>query len=90
MRMREDSMAKRLWKSGHVEKLLGMGNGSGKTLDSARNRGLLDIPFIRIGKRIRFDPDAVRKWLAEHTITPAVSERDSIDGRARQSRRLRA
>jgi excisionase family DNA binding protein len=32
------------------------------------------IPFLKVGGLIRFDPDAIDAWLAEHTVPVGGSE----------------
>ncbi len=36
-------------------------------------RGL--VPHIRLGRTLRFDPDAIRRWLDEHSRPSAPRER---------------
>jgi len=38
------------------------------TLAKARSTGHPDIPFIRIGKTIRYDPNAVDAWLEKNSF----------------------
>ena len=28
------------------------------------------IPYIKIGASVRFDPEEIRKWIQEQTVTP--------------------
>lgn len=53
-----------------LSKLTRIGNGNGKSIAIARHRGTLSIPFIRIGRRIRYKRSAVLDWLEAHTVTP--------------------
>jgi hypothetical protein len=38
-----------------------------RTMSKARSTGHPDIPYIKIGKTVRYDPIAVDAWLAKHT-----------------------
>jgi len=39
---------------------------SSKTLDVDRSRRRWGVPFLRVGRSIRYDRDAVLRWLADH------------------------
>lgn len=36
-------------------------------LAKARSQGYPNIPYIKIGRSVRYDPDAVDAWLAKHS-----------------------
>jgi hypothetical protein len=38
-----------------------------RTLAKARSVGFPNIPYIKIGRTVRYDPVAVDVWLAKHT-----------------------
>jgi hypothetical protein len=76
-----------LWNDAQAAERLGI--ASGKALAVARSRRAIDVPFIRIGKRVRYDPAAIEKWLAEHTVNPVQANQDAPVPRARRRRRLR-
>jgi len=60
------ALAERLLKEFEVEDRLGKARGS---LSVARFRGSLpDLPFIKIGRSIRYDPREVEIFLASHTV----------------------
>lgn len=40
---------------------------SPRTMAKARSTGSPDIPYIKIGKTVRYDPVAVDAWLAKHS-----------------------
>jgi|HubBroStandDraft_4_1064222.scaffolds.fasta_scaffold1009290_1 hypothetical protein len=61
---------KETWNSTTTAKRIGL--PSGKALDVARHRQSIDLPFIRVGKRIRYDPETVEKWLKQKTVIPTV------------------
>jgi hypothetical protein len=42
-------------------------NLSPRTMAKARSTGHPSIPFIKIGKTVRYDPAAVDLWLAKNT-----------------------
>tara|TARA_B110000908_G_C10146121_1_gene399131 strand:+ start:773 stop:967 length:195 start_codon:yes stop_codon:yes gene_type:complete len=42
-------------------------NLSPRTMAKARSTGQPSIPFIKIGKTVRYDPVAVDQWLAKNT-----------------------
>jgi hypothetical protein len=42
-------------------------NLSARTMAKARSTGHPAIPFIKIGKTVRYDPVAVDQWLAKNT-----------------------
>jgi hypothetical protein len=42
-------------------------NMSARTLAKARSTGHPNIPYIKIGRTVRYDPDAVDTWLAKHS-----------------------
>jgi hypothetical protein len=42
-------------------------NISARTMAKARSTGHPAIPFIKIGKTVRYDPVAVDLWLAKNT-----------------------
>ncbi len=39
-----------------------------RTMSKARSTGSPDIPYIKIGRTVRYDPVAVDAWLAKHTF----------------------
>lgn len=38
-----------------------------RTLAKGRSTGSPNIPYIKIGRTVRYDPIAVDSWLAKHT-----------------------
>jgi|TARA_B110000908_G_scaffold165025_1_gene213861 hypothetical protein len=42
-------------------------NLSPRTMAKARSTGQPAIPFIKIGKTVRYNPEAVDQWLAKNT-----------------------
>lgn len=32
------------------------------------------IPFLKLGRVVRFDPDKIEKWLEEREVTPSPTE----------------
>lgn len=40
---------------------------SSRRLAKARSIGYPNIPYIKIGRAVRYDPDAVDAWLAKHS-----------------------
>jgi len=36
-------------------------------LAKVRSQGYPNIPYIKIGRSVRYDPDAVDAWLAKHS-----------------------
>lgn len=38
-----------------------------RTMAKARSTGYPAIPFIKVGRTVRYDPIAVDSWLAKHT-----------------------
>lgn len=38
------------------------------TIKSLTNRR--EIPYIKVGSRVRYDPDVVVQWVEQHTIQP--------------------
>jgi len=46
-------------------------NLSPRTMAKARSTGQPSIPFIKIGKTVRYDPVAVDHWLAKNTRNDA-------------------
>lgn len=40
---------------------------SPRTMAKARSTGYPNIPYIKIGKTVRYDPIAVDAWLAKHS-----------------------
>jgi hypothetical protein len=42
-------------------------NLSPRTMAKARSTGQPSIPFIKIGRSVRYDPVAVDQWLAKNT-----------------------
>jgi len=38
-----------------------------RTMAKARSTGYPNIPYIKIGKTVRYDPEAVDQWLAKHS-----------------------
>jgi hypothetical protein len=61
---------KETWNSATAAKRIGL--PSGKALDVARYRNSIDLPFIRVGKRIRYDPETVEAWLKQKTVVPVT------------------
>ncbi|GEM_PF-5162390 len=43
------------------------------------------VPFIKLGRLVRFDLDAVDRWLEENTVQPARDDLDELLGRRRRS-----
>jgi hypothetical protein len=35
-----------------------------------------DIPYIKIGKQIRFDPEEVKGWILEHDRSPRKAKKE--------------
>lgn len=56
-----------LWKDVQLAEYLGV---DVKSLERWRREGT-GPPFIRAGRQVRYDPQAVRAWLEERTTTPA-------------------
>lgn len=46
-------------------------NWSPKTLNKARSTGSPDIPYIKIGRSVRYDPVVVDVWLEKHSYNLA-------------------
>jgi len=42
-------------------------NMSIRTMSKARSTGNPNIPYIKIGRTVRYDPIAVDTWLAKHS-----------------------
>jgi len=42
-------------------------NMSTRTMAKARSTGSPAIPYLKIGRTVRYDPVAVDAWLAEHS-----------------------
>jgi hypothetical protein len=49
-------------------------NMSPRTMAKARSTGSPNIPFIKIGRTVRYDPVAVDAWLAEHSHNNTAGE----------------
>ncbi len=63
---------RQLWLSGQLSKLLGV---SERTLANWRWAGI-GPPFLKIGSAVRYDPEAVERWLEERThLSTAASGR---------------
>jgi hypothetical protein len=56
--------------SAAVERIIGIGSGTGAALDIARHRKRINIPYIRVGHKIRYRRSAVEQWLEARTVTP--------------------
>jgi hypothetical protein len=50
-----------------VESYLGKGKN---TLAIARSRGNPVLPYIRVGRSVRYDPVAIAKFIANNTVEP--------------------
>lgn len=66
--------AKRLHTPEDEAKRLSM---SHRTMAKARSTGYPNIPFIRIGRTIRYDPVAVDAWLAEHSFNSVRAQEET-------------
>tara|TARA_R110001606_G_scaffold399285_1_gene583668 strand:+ start:1948 stop:2145 length:198 start_codon:yes stop_codon:yes gene_type:complete len=44
-----------------------------RTMIKARSTGSPDIPYIKIGRTVRYDPEAVDAWLVKHTVNAVES-----------------
>ena len=42
-------------------------NLSSRTMAKARSTGYPDIPYLKIGRTVRYDPVAVDQWLAKNS-----------------------
>lgn len=51
-----------------------LGVSAGKVRKDLREQ---TIPFVRIGRRVVFDPDRLRRFVADHTVEP-----ESIDAKS--------
>ena len=45
-----------------------------QTLSNWRHTRLAGPPFVRVGRLIRYDSDAVQAWLEENTVTPSKAD----------------
>jgi hypothetical protein len=64
-----------LWDTRQTAKRIGF--PSGKALDIARLRGSIDLPHIKIGKRVKYEPETVEQWLRDKTVIPG-QEKDAV------------
>jgi hypothetical protein len=91
-----EAQIKTLWDTRQTARAIGL--PSGKALDISRHRKTIDLPYIKFGKRIKYDPEIVAQWLRDHTVipekaTPKKDEPEKVDKpapRARRRRRLRS
>jgi excisionase family DNA binding protein len=38
------------------------------------------LPFVKVGQAVRFNPPVIREWIARHSVAP-ISPRPSVDRR---------
>jgi excisionase family DNA binding protein len=53
----------RLWNHVEVAEYIGSTPGSIRVMCSRR-----EIPFLKIGRRVRFSPESIRRWLEEKRV----------------------
>ena len=61
----EGTTDERLWRCGELARYLGTTPGTVRVKVSKRQ-----IPFLKIGRSVRFSPSALEEWLASKAVPP--------------------